>query len=374
LRFKDIKIARHQVEKNGKLVIGLTAKCFTMLRMDDLTRSPKTDPTELYYHRDGIYAPELVAAAVVGLDFFSWLAKSPADLATICSSFGFAERPADVMLTLFCAMGYLEKKAGTFHVTELVREFLVRESPWFIGPYYTHMADRPIYQGLLETLRTDKPGGWAGVRSRKAWAESMQEDAFAQQFTGTMDCRGLYVGPVLAERLDLRGRRHLLDIAGGSGIYSCCIAAAHPEIKATVFERPPVDSVAAKCIAKRGYSDRVSVAAGDMFADPLPTGCDVHLWSNALHDWDIPTNQRLLEKSFAALPPSGLIVVHDRHLNREKTGPLRIAAHSVFMMASTQGRCYSVAEIEDLLAATGFRDPEYREVILDYSIITARKP
>lgn len=342
--------------------------------MDDLTRRPKTDPTELYFHRDGIYAPELVAAATVGLDFFSWLGKSPADLATICSSLGLAERPADVMLTLFCAMGYVAKKAGVFHLTELAREFLVRESPWFIGPYYTHMADRPIYQGLLETLRTDKPGGWVGVKARKPWAESMLDDTFAEQFTGTMDCRGLYVGPVLAERLDLNGWSHLLDIAGGSGIYTCCIAAAHPHMKATVFERPPVDRVAAKCIAKRGYKDRVSVTAGDMFADPLPTGCDVHLWSNAFHDWDASTIRRLIDKSFAALPPGGLVVVHDRHLNREKTGPLRIAAHSVFLMAATQGRYYSIAEIEDFLGAAGFRGPEYREVTLGYSAITARKP
>ena len=345
-----------------------------MLAMNNLTRRPKTDPTELYFHRDGIYAPELVAAAVVGLDFFSWLAKSPADLHTICSSFGFAERPADVMMTLFCAMGYVEKTAGTFHLAEIAREFLVRESPWFIGPYYTHMADRPIFQSLLETLRTDKPGGWAGVKSRKPWAESMQEDAFAEQFTGTMDSRGLYVGPVLAEKLDLEGRHRLLDVAGGSGIYSCCIAAAHPEIKATVFERPPVDRVAAKCIAKRGYSERVSVAAGDMFTDPFPSGYDVHLWSNALHDWDSATNRRLVEKSFSALPSGGMIVVHDRHLNREKTGPLRIAAHSVFLMAGTQGRYYSIAEIEALLEEAGFRAPDYREVTLGYSVITAGKP
>lgn len=345
-----------------------------MLAMDNLTRRPRTDPTELYFHRDGLYAPELVAAAVVGLDFFSWLAKAPADAATISSSLGLAERPADVMLTLFCAMGYLEKKAGGFHLTELAREFLVHDSPWFIGPYYTHMADRPIYQGLLETLRTDKPGGWAGVKARKPWAEAMQDDAFAEQFTGTMDCRGLYVGPVLAERLDLTGRRHLLDIAGGSGIYACCVAAAHPQVKATVFERPPVDRVAAKCVAKRGFSDKVGVAVGDMFRDPLPAGCDVHLWSNAFHDWNAPTIRRLLDKSFAALPPGGLVVVHDRHLNREKTGPLRIAAHSVFLMAGTEGRYYSIAEIEEFLGTAGFKDPQYREIILDYSIITARKP
>jgi SAM-dependent methyltransferase len=344
-----------------------------MACMDDLTRTPKTDPTEIFRHRDGIYAPELVAAAIVGLDFFSWLAKSPADTRTICASLGLAERPVDVMLTLFCAMGYIEKKDDAFHLTEASGEFLVRDSPWFVGPYFAHFVERPIYKGLLETLRTDKPG-WSGATDRKPWAEAMEDDTFAEQFTGTMDSRGRYVGPVLAARLDLKARRALLDIAGGSGIYACCIAAAHPHLKATVFEKPPVDRVTEKCIAKRGLTERVGVASGDMFRNPLPAGYDVHLWSNALHDWDAATVKLLLEKSLAALPPGGLVVIHDRHLNRDKTGPLRIAAHSVFLMAGTEGRYYSIAEVEELLGAVGFAASEFREVILDYSIITARKP
>ena len=345
-----------------------------MMAMDDLTRRPKTDPDQILRQRDAIYAPELFAVALVGLDFFTWLAKSPASLATICSSLGLAERPADVMLTLFCAMGFVEQRDGAFHLTEVSREFLVRDSPWFLGPYFAHFPDRPIYQGLLETLHTDKPGGWAGTKARKPWAESMLDDAFAEEFTGTMDSRGMYVGPALAANLDLRAHHRLLDIGGGSGIYACCIAAAHAHIHATVFERPPVDGVTRKRIARRGFSERVDVVAGDMFAGPLPSDCDVHLWSNALHDWDAATVKLLVEKSFAALPPGGLIVVHDRHLNREKTGSLPVAAHSVFLMAGTEGRYYSVAEIESFLTAAGFTGVEHRETVADYSIITARKP
>jgi len=67
--------------------------------MDDLTRLPKTDPTEIFRYREEMYGAQLLGAAIMGLDFFSWLAKRPASASEICAALGVAERPADVMLT-----------------------------------------------------------------------------------------------------------------------------------------------------------------------------------------------------------------------------------------------------------------------------------
>jgi len=80
-----------------------------------------------------------------------------------------------------------------------------------------------------------------------------------------------------------------------------------------------------------------------------------------------------LRKSHAALPGGAMIVIHDMHLNRQKTGPLPVAAHSVFLMTITEGRYYSISEIESLLREAGFSGVKYRKNVLDYSIITARK-
>jgi hypothetical protein len=342
--------------------------------MDDLTRLPASDPTELFRLRDGLYGPEMVGAAVVGLDFFTRIAKAPADAPSVCASFGLAERPTDVMLTLFCALGLLENRAGVFHATKNAQEFLVSDSPWFIGPYYTAFGERPVVRNLLEVLRSGKPAAWAGNRKGKPWAEAMEDDAFAREFTDTMDARGLYLGPVLGRVLDLIGHRKVLDVGGGSGIYSCCLVAAHPHLQATVFEKPPVDRATRKCIERRGYAERVNVVTGDMFEDELPGGYDVHLWSNALHDWEASSVQSLLAKSFAALPAGGMVVIHDTHINREKNGPLPVAEHSVFLMAVTQGKCYSIGEIEAMLGAAGFANFEFRETALDRSAITARRP
>ncbi len=344
------------------------------MKPHDLTRQPKTDPIDLYRYRDGLYAVDLLTAAITGLDLFTWLSRNPADQKTLCAHFGITERPTDVMLTLFTAMGYLERRGERFHLTEKAREHLVSDSPWFLGPYYASLKQRPVCQDMLNVLRTGRPANWGSYKDEKEWAKAMETEPFANQFTAAMDCRGVYLGQAAARRLDLKDHRHLLDIAGGSGIYSCAFVAHHPRLRATVLEKPPVDGVATRCIAQRGFADRVSVVARDMFTDPFPADCDVHLFSNVLHDWDEPLVRQLLKKSFAALPSNGLIVVHDAHINADKTGPLPVAAYSALLMNITEGKCYSVAEMQGYLQEAGFGPADYFPTAADRSVMTAAKP
>ena len=61
---------------------------------------PATDPIELLRARDGLYADDLLVAAVAHLDLFSSLAEDPCDLAELARRLGVAGRPAGVMCTL----------------------------------------------------------------------------------------------------------------------------------------------------------------------------------------------------------------------------------------------------------------------------------
>jgi SAM-dependent methyltransferase len=341
--------------------------------MHSLNSEPESDPTSIYRYRDGLYAADLLAAALVGLDFFTWLDDHPSDEAAICRALETRERPTDVMLTLFVAMGFLKHESGVFRLSDLAREHLVKTSPWFIGPYYASLKDRPVCKDFLNVLRTDKPANWGSLKNEKEWARAMEDETFAGQFTAAMDCRGVYLGQAVARALNLQRHQRVLDIAGGSGIYACCIAARHPHLQAAVFEKQPVDRVARAAIAKRGFTERVSVMAGDMFAEPLPGGFDVHFISNVLHDWDVPVVKRLLAGSFQSLPPGGLVVIHDAHLNADKSGPLPVAAYSAMLTHSTEGRCYSVSEMESWLTESGFAAVEFIPTAADRSIIKAQK-
>jgi predicted O-methyltransferase YrrM len=341
--------------------------------MDDLTRAPRTDPTGIYRSRDEIYADDMLFAAVTGLDFFSWLAPGPRTVDDIARHFGCYHRPVDVMTTLFVAMGLLARDGQALHLTEVAREHLVSSSPWFMGPYFPQLADRPIGRDLIHVLRTDQPAHFASREDESDWHRAMETETFAEEFTAVMDCRGLLLGQALATNLDLRNHQRLLDIAGGSGIYACSLAAHFPGLRASVLEKPPVDRIAARAIERRGFAGRVQVVAGDMLESPLPEGHDAHLFSNVLHDWDVATVKRLLQASAHALPAGGLLIIHEAFLNADKTGPLHIAGYSVLLMHACQGRCYSIAEMTAWLAETGFEAPRHVPSAVGRSALTARK-
>ncbi len=336
-----------------------------------LTSAPQTDPLRIYRYRDGLYAADLLTAGAVHLDFFNWLEANASSKAECCTRFNFAERPADVMLTLFTAMGLIEFRDGKFHNTDLASEHLTSGSPWNLTPYYASLKDRPVVQDFLKVLQTDKPAGWGGGGQQLDWHQAMETESFSRSFTAAMDCRGNYLGGVMARMLDLSAHRKVLDIGGGSGIYACSLVAHHPHLRACVFEQRPVDRITARCIEERGFTGQVAVASGDMFQDPLPEDCDVHLFSNVLHDWGVKEVRDLLGISRKAIPDGGLLIIHDAFINAEKTGPLPVAEYSALLMHSTQGKCYSITEYAALLKDAGFQPGDYRDTAADRGFMIA---
>jgi precorrin-6B methylase 2 len=335
----------------------------------DLTSAPATDPLNIYRYRDCLYAVDLITAAL-SVDFFTWLSAHPSALDGICAHFGFKERPVDTMMTLFAANGWVQDIGGVFHATATAQEHLRAGSVWDVRPYYASLHDRPIARDFIEVLKTDKPAGWSGDKAAFDWHKAMEQEDFARKFTAAMDCRGLYLSQALAKKLDLTGRSLLLDIGAGSGIYACAITAQHTHMKAIAFDQAPVDRIAGKLIEERGCAERVSVATGNMF-DGLPEDCDVHLFSNVLHDWGLPEVKKLLAASHAALPIGGLLIIHDAIIKADKTGPLHVAEYSCLLMHSTQGKCYSTGEYAEMLDKAGFVPGAYHDTAVARGFMTA---
>lgn len=347
----------------------------------DLTKNPTTDASLLLRFRDRQYSADMLAVAIGKLNLFTWIdQRECVTTGQLAREFRLASRPLDVLLTLCRASGLIESKGADdesqqHHLTALGREHLVDSSPWFLGPYYAPIVDSAIASGCLQVLQADRPANWQGKEEEKDWHESMMDDDFAHSFTQLMNCRGTAMGQTLADAVAplVKDRSHVLDVGGGSGIYSTTLVAKNPHLSATVFEQPPVDAITRAEIARHQLSDRVDVVSGNMFTDPWPGNADCVLLSNVLHDWDFPEIEKLVDFTAKALPTGGLLIVHEAFLNDDKTGPLSVAEYSVLLANITQGKCYSPKEYGDILVEHGFELGPYQDTVSDRGFFTAVK-
>jgi len=324
---------------------------------------PTTDPTAIFDAFRGICATEILAVAVAHFDVFSLFAQGPIGLGTFAQQLEIAPRPATVFLTALSALSTVARQPdGRFALTPVAREHLVPGEPFYVGDYLAQAAEAPDVLALVERLRSNQPLGATdgdpddegtafiyreGVRSAMDAAET------ARRLTLALAGRARNLGPVLAERFPLDGARVVLDAGGGTGIYSYALLRRNPQLRAVVWDRAEVLKVAAEMAAEYGVADRVQFVPGDMFADPVPAGCDVVLLSNVLHDWDVPECDALVRRLAATLPPGGRVLIHDVFLNDQLDGPLPVALYSVTLFTLTEGRAYSRAEYAGWLRAAG---------------------
>jgi len=322
---------------------------------------PVSDPTSIFELFRGSYGTELLTAAVAHFDLFGRLAKQPRTLAELQADLSLAERPAIVLTTALRAMLLLEKDAtGRFCLTPIAAEHLVRGEEFDVGSYLSLAATSPGVVEMVERLRTNRPAGLSGDEAgaafiyRDGMKSAMEQTQLAEHFTLALSGRAKNVAPVLAEKISLNGVTTLLDVGGGTGIYSIAFLRANPNLRAIVFDRPEVLKTAEKFAADYGVADQIQLIPGDMFADPLPKS-DIILLSNILHDWDVTECQILVDRCASSLNPGGRLIIHDVLLHDELDGPLPIALYSAALFTFTEGRAYSVAEYNRMLTNAGLQ-------------------
>lgn len=69
---------------------------------------------------------------------------------------------------------------------------------------------------------------------------------------------------------DFSAFRTAVDVGGGTGGFVVALFERLPNIRATIFDLPPVEGVATETIARHGLQKRINFAHGDFFSDPLP--------------------------------------------------------------------------------------------------------
>jgi SAM-dependent methyltransferase len=337
---------------------------------------PATDPTPIFEHFRGNYATELLTAAVAHFNLFGRLAQASLPLSDLGTALGLAERPTMVLTTALRAMGLLTMQGDRLALTPLALEHLVPGAAFDVGDYVGLAAGSPGVLEMVERLKTNRPaakGAGTAFIYREGVASAMEDEASARHFTLALAGRARNVAPLLAERVPLEEAKVLLDVAGGTGIYSIACLAKNPQLRAIVLDRPEVLKVAQEMALAHGVADRLECRPADMFRDPLPNDVDAILLSNVLHDWDMPDCRRLVRRCADGLTAGGKLVVHDVFLNDDHGGPLPVALYSAALFTLTEGRAYSAAEYRGWLHESGLAPSAATSTLIHCGVIVGTK-
>ncbi len=342
---------------------------------------PPADPTRLFELFRGAHATELLTAAVLPFNIFGRLAGGARPRAELQRELGLADRAATVLFTALKAMQLLREDGDSqLSLSDLARTHLVPTSPFHVGDYLGLAAESPGVRAMVERLQTNRPAGQQPEQEgvafiyREGLDSAMEREASARRLTVALAGRARNVAPVLAQRISLAEADLLLDLGGGTGLYSIAWLQRHPRLRAVVLDRPEVLKVAQEEAVLHGVAERLECQPGDMFRSPLPSGVSAILLSNVLHDWDVPECRALVRRCADALPSGGRLLIHDVLLNDALDGPLPIALYSAALFSLTEGRAYSAAEYRAWSHEAGLICEEPLPTLIHCSVLPARKP
>jgi predicted O-methyltransferase YrrM len=340
---------------------------------------PKTDPTPIFEHFNANFGNKILVAAATHLDVFSRLAAGPKDREELRAELGLADRPMHVVVTSLKAFDLLsEDRDGRLDLSELAREHLIPGGEFDVTDYLVLAENAEHVVELVKCLRADRPTNHGGQGTAYIAGEgerSVMKTKDGDWWTERLAGRAKNTGTILAEAAPLDGARHILDIGGGTGVFSIAYLLENPEQRATILELEGVADTARRYAERYGVSDRVSYVIKSMFEYEYPKGhYDAILLSNLLHDWGTEKCRWLLKRCFDALPSGGRLLVHDVLLDDDREDPVHVANYSVVLFFLTEGRVYSAAEYNAWLREAGFVPSPPKKTLVHCSVISAVKP
>jgi hypothetical protein len=315
-----------------------------------------------YWHSSVIHAAH-------GLDIFSKLAESPATARDIAKKCNADERGVEMIMIACVGLGLLEKKGEKFNNGPVAQTFLVKGSPRYQGGIVSMFADWVMpWSRLQEAVVKGKP---------VVEKQHDKGDEATRTYIMGMLYRGIPQAQLLAEEVPLKGRKKLLDVGGGPGIFSIILSEKNPGLKADVMDLPQTLRVTRDIIKDFNATERVQTKEGNYLNDPFGQGYDVVLLSSMISQEGPDVIKNIIRKSFEAMVSGGTILIQEQFLETDKSGPLLPALIGINQLIHTPaGRAYSAKEVADWAAEIGFKNLSFRPLPdpSPFTLIQGTKP
>ncbi len=272
-------------------------------------------------------------------------AGTAAEVAAAC---GLHEAPVALLLDALCALGTVEATDGCYALAPVAN---------FLSGNYRNLGDE--YWDFLPTfLRTGTPlARMDSVEQSEAQYEQ-QVSALAWMMTPAAEVFAGMLG-IGSERKSLR----ILDVGGGSGIWSLTCAQRDAGSTVTVSDWPAVVDIAAGFARRMGLAERFDAIPGNYHEADLGSGAfDLAIVANVTHIETPEGNVALLRRVRDALRPGGEIAIVDV-IPAQGEGRLPASLYALGLGLRTEsGRVHSAAALQGYLADAGFRNAQVEPI------------
>ena len=292
--------------------------------------------------------------AALEFDLFTQIAQGAHSSGALAKVSGIAENRLIALLAALKSLGLISEADGRLVNAPATARYLVAGAPGDFRDYIRFVNGEFGYESfrhLGAALRGER------IFPDKGFYEGMIYDAGigGERFSSAQHTGSLGPARLLAKRLDLKDRRKLLDVGGGSGAYSIAFCAANPRLSATILDFPETVDTAKRYAREAGLADRIAHLAGNAINVDWPAGHDVvlmsYVWS-AVGEADIAV---LARRAFDALPPGGLALIHDFVVDDAREGPPFAAWYLLgSMFDNPTAICLTPGYVERILRDAGF--------------------
>jgi predicted O-methyltransferase YrrM len=303
----------------------------------------------------------------VELNLFSLAASAPLSTGEITSKIKGDLRATTILLDALCALGFLEKKDDRYRTPVSLIPLLSDSSPTSILPGLQHSAHLwQTWSQLTDVAHRGGPSNREGTGFT---------DKRLTAFIGAMHVGAAGAADGIVAAIAPGPAKVLIDIGGGSGTYAMAFLKASPQMRATLFDLPPVVEMARQRFTEAGLIDRVNLVPGDFYKDALPAGHDLALLSAIIHQNSLEQNNALYQKVFEALDSGGRIIIRDHVMAPDRTSPVSGAIFAVNMLVNTPGGgTYTLEEITQGLTQAKFERVKLMQTQGMFSLVEAYKP
>jgi len=305
------------------------------------------------------------------LDVFTPLKGGPMSAEQIADAIGVKPSRLKQLLFALVAAELLTVEGELFSNTDETNQFLVRDSPLYVGD---HVTLNPLIAPWRFALRTAESIR-TGTPQEKYDDSEKSEEELESIYRGWRPI-AVRAGRELVASYDFSSYRTLLDVGGGSGGLAVAIVEACPHIQATVVDLPRLTPVTRRLVNEAGAADRIQVVTADVVRGPLTGSFDVAVLRAFIQVLWPDDARHALKNVSAVINPGGTIYVLGHILDDSRISPLEEVGHTLACVNAYERvpADYTEQEHKDWLSEAGFEQIERATLPNGDGVITAKKP